>query len=59
MSKLADLLKNSDFIFNAKQCFVLNFSHVTSMGFFVCKYLLLVYVSIIQREVTLIFLWTG
>lgn len=22
MSKLADLLKNSDFIFNAKQCFV-------------------------------------
>lgn len=34
MSKLADLLKNSDFIFNAKQCFVLNFSHVTSMGFF-------------------------
>lgn len=56
MSKLADLLKNSDFIFNTKQCFVLNFSHVTSMGFFVCKYLLLVYVSIIQREVTLIFL---
>lgn len=33
MSKLADLLKNSDFIFNAKQCFVLNFSHVASMGF--------------------------
>lgn len=31
MSKLADLLKNSDFIFNAKQCFVLNFSHVTSI----------------------------
>lgn len=33
MSKLADLLKNSDFIFNAKQCFVLNFSHVTSVVF--------------------------
>lgn len=37
MSKLADLLKNSDFIFNTKQCFVLNFSHVTSMGFFVAS----------------------